>query len=320
LKEANRQNKIKTFIVSYFQQGEKIMTIQIPGKAQNAFDGSMRTRSAVELPFPAPAFYIINGNPDLEALNNSLYFGGWACSNENIKKATEKWDVPEKIPNLYEVKRTDGSGQPYYIQSARSIAFAPIGMRMYSVADVNGVERRVAPFTKGAKPGMQVLGMLGYKNQEKQLQAWSPVMLTASGYQVNHVQKSFETWRKAITPHVKKLVPDFSDSVLNLFWMYIGTFGERKQVPAGQPRGGVQKYVTPITAFIPDELDEKKVENMYVGAPLAEFMADLHEQADEWLKVFSKMQQAAQAGNSSTHEDFVPFEEPPFQPEDDIPF
>jgi hypothetical protein len=130
------------------------MSINIPTKAKNAFDGSMKTRSAVELPFPCPAFYIINGNPDLEALNNSLYFGGWACSNDNIKKATEKWDVPEKINGMYEVKRTDGKGLPYYIQSARSIAFAPMGVRMYSVLDVNGQERRVAPFTKGARPGL----------------------------------------------------------------------------------------------------------------------------------------------------------------------
>jgi len=296
------------------------MTINIPSKAQNAFNGSMKTRSAVELPFPCPAFYIINGNPDLEALNNSLYFGGWACSNDNIKKATEKWDVPEKIPGMYEIKRTDGQGHPYYIQSARSIAFAPIGMRSYSVADVNGVERRVAPFTKGAKPGMQVLGILGYKNEQKQLQSWSPIMLTVGGYQVNHIQKAFDTWRKAIAPHVKKLVPDSTDSALNLFWMYIGTFGERVQVPAGLPRNNIQKYVTPITAFVPDGLDEKKVENMYVGAPLAEFMAELHEQAQEWLTVFSKMQQAAQAGNPAVHEEVVPFEEPPIPPEDDIPF
>lgn len=292
------------------------MPINVPTKAQNAFNGSMQTRSAVELPFPCPAFYIINGNPDLEALNNSLYFGGWASSSENIKKSTEKWDVPEKIPGLYEIKRTDGDGKPYYIQSARSIAFAPIGMRMYSVAEVNGMERRVAPFTKGARPGMQVLGMLGYKNEQKQLQAWSPIMLTASGYQVNHLQNAFSQWRKAITPHVKKLVPDFTDSVLNLFWMYIGTFGDRVQVPAGLPRAGVQKYVTPMNAFIPENLDEKKVENMYVGDPLAEFMADLHEQAEEWLKVFSKLQQA-QA--SIAHDDGMAYDEPP-PPEDDIPF
>jgi len=296
------------------------MVINIPSKAKNAFSGSMQTRSAVELPFPCPAFYIINGNADLEALNNSLYFGGWASSNENIKKATEKWDVPEKIPGMYEVKRTDDKGLPYYIQSARSIAFAPIGMRMYSVAEINGVERRVAPFTKGARPGIQVLGILGYKNEQKQLQSWSPIMLTASGYQVNHLQNALSLWRKTITPHVKKLVPDFTESALNLFWMYIGTFGDRVQVPAGKPVKGVQKYVTPISAFIPENLDEQKVQNMYVGEPLAEFMADLHEQAQEWLTVFSKMQQAAQAGTSAVHEEVVPFEEPPFPPEDDIPF
>lgn len=297
------------------------MGINIPSKAQNAFDGSMKTKSAVELPFPCPPFYVINGNPELEALNNSLYFGGWACSNNNIKKTLEKWDVPEKIPGMYEIKRTKGT-ETYFVQSSRAIAFAPIGMRMYSSMEVNGQERRVAPFTKGATPGLQALGILGYKDDQKHMQAWSPIMLTVSGYQVNHVQKAIESWRKAITPHVKKLVPDATDSVLNLFWMYLGTFGDMVQVPAGLPRKDGQKYVTPITSYIPDGLDEKKVENLYVGESIAEWMADLHDQAKDWLTVFSKMQQAAQAGGqlAQHQEEVVPFEEPPFPPEDDIPF
>ncbi len=295
------------------------MTINIPSKAKNAFDGSMKTRSAVELPFPCPAFYVINGNPDLEALNNSLYFGGWACSNDNLKKANEKWeDIPEKIPGLYEIKRTS-KGAQYYVQSARSIIFASIGMRMYSVLKENGMERRVAPFTKGATPGIQVLGVLGYKNEQKQIQPWAPVMLTSSGYQCNHIQSAFTAWRKAITPHVKKLVPDFSDSVLNLFWMYIGTFGEQKQIPVG--KGSDQKYITPMNAFIPESLDENKVQNMYVGDPMAEFMADIHEQAQEWLNVFDNMQKsAAKNQHSANHEEVAPYEESPLPPEDDIPF
>ncbi|MBI5954403.1 MAG: hypothetical protein HY865_22325 [Chloroflexi bacterium] len=292
------------------------MAINVPQKAKDAMSGSMQTRSAVELPFPCPAFYVINGNPELEALQNSLYFGGWAANNENIKKTTEKWDVPEKIPGMYELKRSKGD-KTYFVQSARSIAFAPIGMRMYSSIEVNGVERRVAPFTKGASPGIQVLGILGHKNEQRQLQAWAPVMLTASGYQVSHIQRSFETWRKAIMPHVKKLIPDYTDSVLNLFWMYIGTFGDMAQVPAGPPRRDGQKYITPIRPYVPDDLDEKKVESLFVGEGIANFMADIHEEAKEWLTVFSKMQQAA--SQQVVHEDATPFDEPP-PPEDDIPF
>jgi hypothetical protein len=289
------------------------MTINIPGKAQTAFQGNMQTSAAVELPFPAPAFYIVNGDAKLAALKNVQYFGGWACNVEKLREAADHYsNVPYPIPGFHELNMVADDGKTYDVLTSRSLVVATVGMRQFStIKDASGNKKRVAPFTKGARPGIQVLCILAYRNEQKQIVPWAPVMLTANGYQVNHIQKAIQTWRKTIKPYVGKLVPGADDSILNLFYMHIGTFGaERKAEPAGE------KSITPVSAFIPDEMDEKKIENLYVGEPMAEFMADISEKSQEWLKVFSNMQQAQPSRNQP--EEMI--EESPLPPEDDIPF
>lgn len=295
------------------------MTINIPGAAQSAFQGNMQTSAAVELPFPAPAFYIVNGDAKLAALKNVQYFGGWACNVEKLRESADNYDnVPYPIPGFQPLEMVADDGKMYNVLSARSLVVATIGMRQFStIKDASGNKKRVPPFTKGARPGIQVLCVLGYRNEQKQILPWAPVMLSANGYQVNHIQKSINSWRKAIKPHVAKLVPGADDSILNLFYMHIGTFGDkRKAEPAGE------KSITPVSAYIPEDLDEKKVENMYVGEPMAEFMADISIKAQEWLKVFSNMekpQAQAQAAFRNQPQDML-YEEPPFPDDDQIPF
>jgi hypothetical protein len=299
--------------------------MKIPDRARNAFDGSMQTSSAVELPFPAPAFYIVNGNAQLAALNNFQYFGGFACNTEKLKDAADNWQgAPFPVPGLAAAETALDDGKKLSVYAARSLLVAPIGMRQFSSTfDPNtGQTRRVAPFTPGARPGIQVLCLLGYKDEQKTVQSWTPIMLTTKGYQVNNMQKAFASYQKALKPLIKKSIPDTPPSaIVNLFWMSIGTFGpERKQevVGAGQQR----KPITPISAYIPENMDEKTLEYLYVGEETAEWMADLSEQAQDWLKVFQNMEPAANARSQQpVHPDVEPefdMDEPP--PTDDYPF
>lgn len=289
------------------------MTIKIPDRARNAFEGNMHTGSSVELPFPAPPFFIVNGDAKLAALKNIQYFGGFACSMTRINEAVDHWETAQlPIPGLQEMSIVVEGSTELEVLAGRSIMIAPIGMRQFSTMKVQGSKKRVAPFTPGARPGLQVLALLGWRDQQsKQQHAWGPILITASGYQVNHVQKSIGGWQKAIKPFVKQLVPDATASVLNLFWMYMGTFGDRKQELVGTEK----KVITPITSYIPEDLDQAKVNSMYVGEEVAEFMADISEQADEWLKVFASMQTPVR--ETPAREDFP--EDPP-PPDDDIPF
>jgi hypothetical protein len=295
------------------------MPIKIPASAQTAFQGNMSEGSKVELQFPAPAFYVINGDAKLAALKNFQYFGGWACGTDKVKVASENWqNCPYPIPGYATDKLPQTNGSEMEVIAARKLIVAPIGMREYSsIFDpATGNTRRVPPFTKGARPGVQVLCVLAYKH-ENTINPWAPIMLTAKGYQTNHIKNAIFNWRKAIKPHVQKIVPGASDSVLNLFWMHIGTFGEaRKQEIVGA--GTNQKTITPIVSYIPENLTEQQVENMYVGEPMAEFMADISAQSQDWLNVFKQQQTNAPAvGHLELEDDNIP--EPP-PSEDDIPF
>ena len=287
------------------------MAISVPASAQGAFTGNMQTGQKIELPFPAPAFYIVNGDAKLAALKNYAYFGGFAASSGNVKAASENWEnCPFPIPGFVEEDlNLEDTVVPSHV--ARSLIVAPIGMRPFStIRDASGSVKRVAPFTKGARPALQVLVVLGHRNEQKQIQAWAPALLTAKGYQVNHLQKAFTDWKKAITPFMKEIAPGMPADVTNLFWMHIGTFGpERKSEKHGE------SSITPITTFIPDGLTAQQVENMYVGDGMAEFMASLSIQAEEWMKAYQSLKPAEAVAVDSTSAN-----EPLPPEEDEIPF
>lgn len=292
------------------------MPINIPASARTAFDGNMNDRATVELPFPCPPFFIINGEESLEELKSILYFGGWACTTEKLQAASEHWkDAPFPIPGFVKMNHKV-KGNKIEVLAARSLALSIIGIREYStIKDETGRETRMAPYTKGARPGIQVLGVLGFRDENKAIRPWAPVMLTAKGYQVNHIKDAIRNYRKAIKPFVKKLVPDATDSMLNLFWMYLGTFGEFNAVPVG--KGSDSQFITPIQTYIPEDLDETKVENMYVGEGMALFMSDLSSQAQDWLSVFTKLAANQKASVPVNDPEYI--DEPP-PPEDEISF
>ena len=293
--------------------------MKIPDKAKTAFQGSMQNSGTVELPFPAPPFYIVNGNPQLAAIGGFQHFGGWACNADKIKDAADHWtNVPFPISGLVTADIFLDGGKKLSVLGSRSLLVAPIGMRQFSsVFDQNTNQtRRVAPFTPGARPGLQVLCVLGYKDVNKVIQVWAPIMITAKGFQVNHVQKAFASWQKTIFPVIKRMIHDADSSVSNLFWMSIGTFGpELKQEYVGS---GQRMPITPVSAFMPETVDEEVLERLYVGDQVAEFMADLSSESAEWLKVFENMEPAqkkAQPVQAGTD-----LYEPPPPEEDDIPF
>jgi hypothetical protein len=294
------------------------MTIKVPENAKTAFDGNMQTSSAVELPFSAPAFFIVNGNAQLQQVGGIHYFGGWACGTEKLKEAADSWEnVTFPVRGLTPTETIVQSGQKLPVYASRSLLVAPIGIRKFStIKDPSGQKRRVPPFTKGARPGIQVVCMLGYKDENKNIFPWAPIILTANGYQTNNVQGAFSNWNKAIKPLVQKLIPDQKPaSVSNLFWMAIGTFGQdRIQKPAGE------KFITPVSCYIPENLDEKILESLYVGEEIAEYMADLSEKSREWFQVFNvpANSQKLVAEPVEEHDNWDMQEPPP--PEDDIPF
>jgi len=275
------------------------------------------TGTTVELPFPAPAFWVLNGNVALKQAGGAHYFGGWACSTEKLSDPLDYWEsekMPFPIPGFDSTEVETASGI-LSIFATRSLLICPIGMRQYSTMEINGYERRVAPFTPKARPGLQVLALLGYVD-DKVVYPWAPVLLSPKGYQVNHVQKAITTWKAALTPVLKKA--NIAPTAYPYFWMQIGTFGDRKQEKVGQ--GSRSQTITPVSCRIPDDLGVN-IEKRYIGREMAEWMNELADQAHEWLHVFDNMEPP----KSSSHSYGAPLpEEPPDYPdlpEDfDIPF
>lgn len=287
------------------------MAIKVPASAQGAFADTMNTGNKIELPFPAPAFYIINGDANFEELKNVQYFGGWAASTRNIQEAADKWDnCPFPIPSFTQKElRPSGTVVPSHI--ARSLIVAPFGMREFSTFKDNhtGQTKRLAPYTKGARPNIQVLVMLAYLGEDKKtIHSWAPAMLTARGYQVNHVKRAFSDWKKAILPFMEEIAPGMPADVTNLFYMNIGTFGsERREETHGE------SSITPVRAYLPEELTAAMVETRYVGDEVAEFMAEMSFKSHEWLKAYEK-------ATPATAQLEPEYEDVPLPPEDDIPF
>lgn len=286
------------------------MTVKVPQSAQGAFTGTMQTGQKIELPFPAPAFYILNGDPKLEELKNIMYFGGWGCSVANVKSASEQWEgCPYPIPGFLEKDMTQGGAKVPSILS-RALIVAPIRMRQFStITDPNTKQtKRYPAFTKGARPAIQVLVYLAFRNENKQIVPWAPALLTAKGYQVNHVTKAFADWKKAIQPFMNEIAPGMPADVTNLFWMHIGTFGNEARF---EQHG--ESAITPVSAYIPEDLTAKQVENMYVSDGVAEFMAGLVMQSEEWANAYAKLTPATAEVEVPSQGDTLPLE-------DDIPF
>jgi hypothetical protein len=278
------------------------------------------TGGSTELPFPTPAFWVMNGNAALKQVGGAHYFGGWACSSEKLQAPMDFWESDNMtfpIPGFEETEVDIAQGTlPVY--TSRSLLICPMGIRQYSTMEINGYDRRVAPFTPGARPGLQVLGLLGFVS-DKTVYPWAPVLLSPKGYQVNHVQKAISTWKAALAPVLKKA--GVAASAFPYFWMQIGTFGqERKQEMVGKNK---KQPITPITCLVPDDLNASNIERRYVGREIAEWMNDLADQAHEWLHVFDNMQapKNGAGGGNEYHEPPMP-EEPPMEvyDDDDIPF
>ena len=286
------------------------MTVKIPEKAQDAFQENMEGGNKIELPFPAPPFYVLNGDANFEELGGVLFFGGFGASEKNVKTAAEQWEnCPYPIPGFQE-KELKQDGQKIRSLISRSLIVAPIGMRLFStIKGADNKIKRYPPFTKKARPAIQVLVYLGYLTETKQITPWAPPILTAKTLHVNDNQKASTNWKKAITPFMEEIAPGMPSSITNLFWMNLGTFGQKANF---EIHG--ESFITPVSAFIPEDLDAKKVENRYVGDSVAEFMADMAAKSEEWLKAYSKLAPAQAAADGSD----VP--EPELPPEDDIPF
>jgi hypothetical protein len=245
-------------------------------------DQGMRAGEAVELPFPVVYVWALNGQASYKSQGGALYYGGWACKADDLQAIANQQGLP--VPNEWkQVTIASRDGGEFEAYASRTIAVAPIGRRVSWLHD----GKRAATYIEGGRRHIQVLAYMAEThsgNGTKQFVPWGPIVLTAKGYQARNLLDAFARWEKATSQLRWKLAPGIPAWC---FYLTLGTFGkERQPINVGKP--GAQSPITPISAYLPDNLSEDTLASLFVGNEVAEVMANLQDQAAEWLNAWKE--------------------------------
>jgi hypothetical protein len=267
-------------------------------------DQGMRAGEAVELPFPVVYVWALNGQASYKSQGGALYFGGWACKSDDLEAVTRNLSLP--IPeNWKQVTIASRDGGEFEAYTSRTITVAPIGKRISWLHDGN----RSANYIEGGRRHLQVLAFMANargSNGASELSPWGPVVLTAKGYQARNLLDAFTRWEKATAQLRWKLAPGIPAWC---FFMTLGTFGkERQALNVGKP--GAQSPITPISAHLPANITDEKLQELFVGNEVVELMANFQDQANEWLNAWKESMLIEGEEDQETL----------FQAEEEIPF
>jgi hypothetical protein len=247
----------------------------------------------------------MNGNTSLKRLGGAQYFGGWATSAEDFDAVLTEVEKPVP-PTLTKHDFTPrNSEKEIDIYSTRAVSIAPIAKRLSSLEKLTGV--RYPGYHKGASPHLQIVAMLAYKPKETQeVVVWSPILLSAKGYQVGKVLDAFAKWSKV----TRKARREFADGLdANLFYCTIGTFGDKPNFQ-GVGTSKDTSTITPIELYEPkDGITEKTIDFLFVGEEVAATMADYREQAREWMDAWNKPKEQTLAAGTLPEVEELPTEE-----------
>ena len=285
------------------------------GVGQRLQDG-MELGGSIELPFVCPPVWVINGNAQMRALAKeapALYFGGWAAEFERLVEAQGVYGLNDLPSSFAQTEMSTKDGKSLNVAVSRVAYVAPIGMRKSWIGKDGA---RFTEYTTGCRQHVQFLALIGSR-VDKAIEKYCPVVLTAKGYQAANLVKAFQAWASFIEPVRRTHAPN---APAWCFYAPIGTFGDTRTVKSVGAEG-LQSPITPIVAWMPNT-EKPSVETLkscFVGKEEASWMADLKDQAQEWLGAWKNRQ--AQNGHHAAAQptDFEP-EQPPDNFESEIPF
>jgi len=245
-------------------------------------DLGMRSGDNAELPFPVVYIWALNGQPSYRSQGGALYYGGWASKSEDLQSMMDQvgLTVPQDWKQVTIASRDGGEFEAF---TTRSVLVAPIGKRESWLVD----GKRSPDYVEGGRRHLQVLAYLAEakgSNGARQYVPWGPVVLTAKGYQARNLLDAFAKWEKATAQIRWKAAPGVPAWC---FYMALGTFGkDRQAINVGKP--GAQSPITPVSAYIHDRFNEELMASLFVGNDVAAIMADLQDQASDWLKAWKQ--------------------------------
>jgi hypothetical protein len=279
-------------------------TITLDTNLAKKLDLGMRG-DVTELPFPVVYIWTINGQINYKTQGGALYYGGWACKANDLQLISEQRE--SSIPVDWKLVTIAGrDGDEFEAYTTRNIIIAPIGKRESWLYD----GKRSSVYIEGGRRHLQVLAYLAEAHGDagnRQFSPWGAVVLTAKGYQARNLLDAFAYWHK-ITSQIRwKVAPGVPAWC---FYMSLGTFGkERQAINVGKP--GAQSPITPVTVYVPDHLTSDLISSLFVGEEIAQKMADLHDQAADWLNAWeaasTTVELEDEMGNDGLVEEEIPF-------------
>lgn len=292
------------------------MTIELNQNVADRLNEGMEESGGIELPFYAPYLWTINGNPQLKALKNAQYFGGWATKMEDMIEFISQYGKKDLPAGFENVEIAPKNGNAFDALIARHVIVAPIAMRKSWIIGGDGTATRYSGYTEGGRLHVQALVLLASK-QDEQYTPFGPVVLSAKGFQGKNLEGAFSDWKRHTAALRKQIAPNVPAWC---FYLAIGTFGgEIKTKLVGQKNA--QSPITPIGAYLPKGLSAETMEGLFVGNDTAQEMADYLEQAGEWLKAWKSEQSPNPVQTGKTpefDEEYTP--EFPGYADEEIPF
>ena len=286
------------------------MAIQLNQRTADALGQGMNMGGGIELPFHAPVLWVVNGDARMRQANNALYFGGWAGKMTDIQEAQRNWDVNFLPHGFTEGEIVPGQGAAFPAYLTRSLLVAPIGLR---TSWIGQGQARHDHYEPGYRQHVQALVFVGAREKGGMV-PWGPVVLSAKGYQAGNITKAFKDWEKHTSAIRKTVAPGIPAWC---FYLAIGTFGkDRVAIQVGK---NSQSPITPISAYLPENLDEATMESLFVTEEVAEEMATYLADAGEWLNAWGKASEKASGGQPARNQDFDA-DYVPEEPGEEIPF
>ena len=289
------------------------MDFDIDQSSADRLNQGMSLGGGIELPFDAPVFWWLNGAPANRALasaNPALYFGGWACNQEDLDEVKdERGGLPAGLVSTDIYTRESKTIQVY---SSRMLIIAPIGFRQSWSGGNGQTQTRSIQWAPGLRQHIQVLALMGIRLDNGAYKSWGAVTLSCKGFQAAYLTSALKDWKKALERPRKEHAPQIPAWA---FWMAVGTFGQNIDTKM-VGKADAQSPVTPVNLYVPKEITLETMRKLYVGKDAVNEMADKLEDAAEWLGAW-KARADHPAVAPGDDENYIP-PEPAY--EDEIPF
>jgi hypothetical protein len=284
--------------------------ISLPTEYTQEIASGMEAGGGIQLPFSVCYGWVVNGKSELKQLGGVAYFGGWNFRRTEVDDYIA--ETQNEIPSYFKPVERETETETILSYESRYIMVAPIAFRQSWITEN---KQRFDHYVEGGRPHAQVLCyLLDYRKDEHGnpiYPGFGPIVISGKGYQARNIRDAFAAWEKYTAPLRREIAPGVSSY---FFAVCLGTFGDKPNFV--QVGGQAKSTITPIVAWLPENLTAGTLAKLFVGETVAATMVDFKQQAVDWLSAWKGTGQDqmpskyADNGANNAPENFPPDNEP----------